>query len=365
MSDSRVQWHNSVIGVIGGGQLGRMLVLAARSMNIRSVVWTGGLEAPAAEVADRVIDLPFDDMAALAEFCDAASHATIEFENIPPATLARVAERIALHPSPDAVAICQNRENEKKFLQAHGIPCAAFRVVESSASLASAMSELNGPAVLKTAAFGYDGGGQIKLRGDENADDVWREFAAPRGVLEEWVSFEKELSVMVARDADGNITAYDPAENHHRQHILDYSIVPAGVSPRIASEAVDIASKLASALKYCGIMGVEFFLKKDGCLLVNEIAPRPHNSGHHTLDACVTSQFEQQIRMIVGLPAGSPRLLTPVVMLNLLGDFWLDEATPPDWRPLFADGEACLHLYGKRKASARRRLRESRGHLRR
>jgi 5-(carboxyamino)imidazole ribonucleotide synthase len=218
------------------------------------------------------------------------------------------------------------------------------------------MRELAGPGVLKTASFGYDGGGQIKLRGDENPEEIWQAFNSPRGVLEAWVPFEKELSVMIARDAHGVTTAYDPAENQHRAHILDLSIVPARVSDEVAQNAIAIAAKVATALDYRGIMGVEFFLKPGGELLVNEIAPRPHNSGHHTLDACATSQFEQQLRMVLGLPAGSTRLLSPVAMLNLLGDMWPEETTPPDWLPLFADGEAFLHLYGKRHASLRRKM---------
>jgi 5-(carboxyamino)imidazole ribonucleotide synthase len=345
-----------VLGVIGGGQLGRMLALAARRMNVRTAVWTGGLEAPAVEVADEVIDLPFDDPAALDHFCRTVTAATVEFENIPPATLAAVAARVPLHPSARAVEISQNREREKNFLRDHGIPCAEFRIVASAAELAAAMMELAGPCVLKTAAFGYDGHGQFKLAGDEDAASVWRDFNSPRGVLEAWVPFEKELSVMIARGADGTMVTYDPAENQHRSHILDISIVPARVPASVAEEAAAIARTVAAALDYRGIMGVEFFLKPDGSLLVNEIAPRPHNSGHHTLDACETSQFEQQLRMVLGLPAGSTRLRSPVAMLNLLGDMWPEETTPPDWLPLFADGRAFLHLYGKRRATLRRKM---------
>jgi 5-(carboxyamino)imidazole ribonucleotide synthase len=218
------------------------------------------------------------------------------------------------------------------------------------------MKELNGPGVLKTADFGYDGKGQLKLEGDEDPAAVWSRFAAPRAVLEAWVPFEKELSVMAARGADGGIVTYDPAENRHRHHILDVSIIPARLSPAVALEAAAIARRVAEALDYRGILGVEFFLKADGTLLVNEIAPRPHNSGHHTLDACATSQFEQQLRAVIGLPLGSTRLLSPVVMLNLLGDMWPGETTPPDWLPLFEDGEASLHLYGKRHARGRRKM---------
>lgn len=345
-----------VVGVIGGGQLGRMIALAARRMGVRTVIWTGGLEAPAVECADEVIDRPFDDPAALADFCSRTTVATVEFENIPLATLEEVAKCTGLHPSPSAIAICQNREREKNFLRENHIPHTWFAVISNAADLAAAMRELDGPGVLKTADFGYDGKGQIKLDGHEDAEKIWAEFDAPRAVLEAWVPFEKELSIIAARGADGLTVTYDPAENRHRHHILDVSIVPARVSPAVALEAAAIARRVAEALDYRGLLGVEFFLKTDGTLLVNEIAPRPHNSGHHTLDACVTSQFTQQLRAVIGLPLGSTRLLTPVVMLNLLGDMWQDEMTPPDWMPLFADGEAILHLYGKRHARGRRKM---------
>lgn len=358
MSPDFIPLHppHCVVGVIGGGQLGRMLALAARRMGVRTCIWTGGLEAPAVEVADEIIDLPFDDPAALEKFCRTATVATVEFENIPRGTLEQVAGCIPLHPSPQAISICQNREREKEFLRANGIPHTWFAVIASEADLAAAMLELNGPGVLKTAAFGYDGKGQLKLSGTENPAAVWAAFDADRAVLEAWVPFEKELSVMAARGADGRTVTYDPAENRHRHHILDVSIVPARVSPAVSLEAAAIARRVAEALDYRGILGVEFFLKSDGTLIVNEIAPRPHNSGHHTLDACATSQFEQQLRAVLGLPPGSTRLLSPVAMLNLLGDFWPAETTPPDWLPLFTDGEAYLHLYGKRHARGRRKM---------
>ncbi len=351
-----LQSPQCVVGVIGGGQLGRMIALAARRMGIRTVIWTGGLEAPAVECADEVIDLPFDDPIALEDFCKRTTVATVEFENIPCETLEKVALCTGLHPSPYAICITQNREREKNFLRQNNIPHTWYAVIASAADLAEAMKELNGPGVLKTADFGYDGKGQVKLEGDEDPEKLWASFGAPRAVLEAWVPFEKELSVMVARGADGAMVTYDAAENRHRHHILDLSIVPARVSPAVALEAAAIARRVAEALDYRGIMGVEFFLKTDGSLLVNEIAPRPHNSGHPTLDACVTSQVSQQLRAVTGLPLGSTRLHTPVVMLNLLGDMWPDEETPPDWLPLFEDREASLHLYGKRHARGRRKM---------
>jgi 5-(carboxyamino)imidazole ribonucleotide synthase len=356
MSTPVIHPPSCVVGVMGGGQLGRMLALAARRIGVRTAVWTGGLEAPAVEVADEVIDAPFDDPCALERFVSVATVATIEFENIPWDSLERVADRIPLHPSPHAVSICQNRGREKDFLVQNGIPCAWFRLVSSAEELAVAMAELGGAGVLKTADFGYDGRGQIKLEGDEDPADVWSRFDAPSAVLEAWVPFVREISVMVARDVNGHCVCYDPAENRHRSHILDLSIVPARIDPEQSQQAQSIACRIADALSYCGIMGVEFFVAADGSLLVNEMAPRPHNSGHHTIDACETSQFEQQLRMVLGLSAGSPRLHTPVVMLNLLGDMWPHETTPPDWSPLFADPRAHLHLYGKHRAKGRRKM---------
>lgn len=345
-----------VVGVIGGGQLGRMLALAARRMGVRSVVWTGGLEAPAVEVADEVIDLPFDDPQALRDFCAKATVATVEFENIPLATMRGVAEIIGLHPAPEAVGICQNREREKYFLRANDIPCTAFWMIETLDDLTKAMTELGGAGVLKTADFGYDGKGQLKITGGENPMEVWETFGKQRAVLEAWVPFEKEISVMVVRGKDGETATYDPAENRHRSHILYVSIVPARIAESVAEEARRIAEKVAVALGYRGIMGVEFFVKTDGSLLVNEMAPRPHNSGHHTLDACATSQFEQQLRAVLGLPLGSTRLISPCVMLNLLGDFWKSETEPPDWTPLLSLPDTVLHLYGKRRAIGMRKM---------
>ncbi len=348
--------RQQVVGVIGGGQLGRMLALVARRMGVRTVIWTGGLEAPAVEAADEVIDLPFDSEEALERFCGMATVATVEFENIPMKTLQGVEKCMDLFPSSAAVGICQNREREKNFLLENGIPCTWFRVIETFGDLRTAMAELKGPGVLKTAAFGYDGKGQLKIEGGEDPSQVWEKFGKERAVLEAWVPFEKEISVMVVRASDGTVKTYDPAENRHRQHILDMSIVPASISPQVAKEAQAVAEKVAVALDYRGILGVEFFVNHDGSLVVNEMAPRPHNSGHHTLDACASSQFEQQLRVVLGLPLGSTRLISPCVMLNLLGDFWRSETEPPDWTQLLETDGAVLHLYGKRKAIGMRKM---------
>ena len=346
----------STIGILGGGQLARMLCMEAKRMGYRTLVWTGGLEAPASALCDEAIELPFDDPSALAQFVAAADVATAEFENIPRATLEQVADGVPLRPSAHAIATCANREQEKTFLRQQNIPCAPFWIVTNAAELATALQQLNGPGVLKTSAFGYDGKGQRKLTGQENAQEVWQEFDAPRAILEGFIDSAAELSIMIARNPAGEVRCFDPVENQHRHHILDLTIAPASIAESTRAQAIEIATQIAQAFDYVGIMGVEFFLLADGSLLVNEMAPRPHNSGHHTIDACETSQFEQQLRAVCGLALGSTRLLTPAVMLNLLGDMWPDVEVSPDWTAVFRDQSAALHLYGKKRAIGRRKM---------
>jgi 5-(carboxyamino)imidazole ribonucleotide synthase len=346
----------STIGILGGGQLARMLCMEAKRMGYRTLVWTGGLEAPAMALCDAVIELPFDDTTAIAQFTAAADVATAEFENIPRATLDAVAAAVTLRPSACAIATCANREQEKTFLREKNIPCAPFWIVTNDEELAQAMKELDGPGVLKTSAFGYDGKGQRKLSGSEDATIVWQEFQSPRAILEGFISFQSELSVMIARNPAGEIRCFDPVENEHRHHILDLTIAPAAIATAVREQAIAIATRIVSAFDYVGIMGVEFFLQADGVILVNEMAPRPHNSGHHTIDACETSQFEQQLRAVCGLPLGSTRLLCPAVMLNLLGDMWPGIEQAPDWSHILRDPSAALHLYGKKRAIERRKM---------
>ena len=346
----------SWIGVLGGGQLGRMLALEARRMGYRLVTWTGVDEIGPAALADEVIVRPFDDPEALEQFLSLARVATVEFENIPRTLLEAVADRIPLMPSAEAVSICQHREREKTFLAKHGFPCARFRIVDSAESLRAGLDELGCNTILKTAEFGYDGKGQRVTRPNEDAADVWAEFATSRAVLEEKVSLTSELSVLVARDSAGNCRSYDPAENFHRHHILDLSIIPARLPQSILDEARSVAIGVAEALDYAGVMAVEFFVSTDGRLLVNELAPRPHNSGHHTLDACQSSQFEQQLRVACGLPLGGTGLLKPTVMWNLLGDLWPAPTEFPDWNPVLNTPGAKLHLYGKAEARRGRKM---------
>jgi 5-(carboxyamino)imidazole ribonucleotide synthase len=347
----------STIGVLGGGQLGRMLTIAARRMGYRVVSWIGGPDSGPAGIADVVIEDSFDSEDGLARFLDECDVATVEFENIPRELLERVAKEIPLHPNADAIAICQHREREKAFLSQSEIPCVNYWIVDSADSLAHALGQLpeNG-GILKTAEFGYDGKGQLPVTSDLNVEETWAEFDAPRAVLEEKVALASELSVLVVRDEKGNLTTYDPAENFHRDHILDVSIVPARLDDAVLEEGRKIAVQVAEALNYVGNLAVEFFLAEDGRLLVNEMAPRPHNSGHHTIDACETSQFEQQLRAICGLPIGSPRLHSPTVMLNLLGDVWVENDGQPDWGSVLAIPGSALHVYGKHEARRARKM---------
>ena len=350
---------DTCIGVLGGGQLGRMLALEARRMGCQVLKWTGGDVSGAAYIADLVFEDAFDSSSALDRFIEKADVATVEFENVPRKLLEAVEERLPLMPSSRAVATCQHREREKQFLSQNRIPCARFEIVENAVQLELALGRMPGDAILKTSEFGYDGKGQRQVAGDASSGDIerlWSEFGGFRAVLEEKVALEAELSVLVARGTDGATVTYDPAENRHRDHILDFSIIPARLPGSRLAEARNLAVDVATALDYVGLLAVEFFLATDGRLLVNELAPRPHNSGHHTLDACETSQFEQQLRAICGLPLGSPRLLQPAVMWNLLGDLWLDETTPPDWTPVLATPGAKLHLYGKSEARLGRKM---------
>jgi 5-(carboxyamino)imidazole ribonucleotide synthase len=350
----------STIGVLGGGQLGRMLTMAARRMGYRVVSWIGGPDTGPAGMADVIIEEAFDSPAGFTAFVSQCDVATVEFENIPQSLLNAIAAEIPLMPGSTAVSICQHREREKRFLSENGFPCARFFVVSSSEQLHTALRALPGNGgILKTAEFGYDGKGQISVNRDSNSDEIWERFDSTRAVLEEKISLSAELSVLVVRDQAGNTAVYDPVENIHRDHILDVSIVPARMDSELLAKAEAIAIGIATALDYIGILAVEFFVSADGTLLVNEMAPRPHNSGHHTIDACETSQFEQQLRVLAGLPIGSTRLHSPAVMLNLLGDVWVNNNGKPEWASILNLPEASLHLYGKREARCGRKM----GHI--
>ncbi len=344
----------STVGILGGGQLGRMFGIAARRMGYRVHAFEPHPDSPAGQISDVEINAPYTDSRALKRFARRVNVISFEFENIPLSAIEEVASLRPLRPRGEVLHICQNREREKEFLVRHGFPHAPFAVVDSAESLSAALKTIGTPSVLKTADFGYDGKGQYKLEGVVDCQRLWKDFNASRGVLEKWISFQGELSVIVARGLEGSMVAFPPSENLHKHHILDLSIVPARFPPALCEAAVQLASQIADSLDVVGLLAVEFFLTSDGELLVNELAPRPHNSGHYTFDACVTSQFEQQLRAVCGLPLGSNALLNSVVMWNLLGHLW--QNGEPDWRAILSEPRAKLHLYGKAEARSGRKM---------
>ncbi len=345
----------STIGLLGGGQLGRMFALAARKMGYRVHTFEPQPASPAGQISDREFTAAYDDLEQLDTFAQSVDVVTFEFENIPATVIERIALHKPVHPRSEVLHICQNREREKNFLQHKGYPVAPFRIVSSASDLESALAEIDGDVVLKTADFGYDGKGQLKVSRAQSTESVWSQFATPKAVLEKWIGHVCELSVLVARNADGESSCFPAAENLHSHHILDISIVPARVDASIQEKAAELATNIAADLSLIGLLAVEFFLTEDGELLVNELAPRPHNSGHYTGDACVTSQFEQQLRAVCGWPFGSAELLSPVVMVNLLGDLWKN-GEPPDFLPILSEPDAKLHLYGKLEGRPGRKM---------
>lgn len=344
------------MGILGGGQLGRMTGQAARSLGYGFVVFEPQDRCPAGHVADLEINALYSDQSALELLAESSDIITYEFENVPSEATRFLQERRRLNPRPEILSTCQNREREKTFLRDSGIPCAPFAIVDSLEDLEAALARIGKPSVLKTAAFGYDGKGQLKINKDDtDTADIWKRFGQHRAVLEGWVDYEKEVSIMVAANEQGEVATYPVAENIHTKHILDYSIVPARISDETCHEAEKLARSIADKLGLVGLLGVELFVMKDGSLMVNELAPRPHNSAHYTLDACVTSQFEQFVRAVCGLPLGSTELLTPVTMVNILGDAW-HGGRAPDFARLLKHPEAKLHLYGKTEARVGRKM---------
>ena len=331
-----------------------MLAIAARRMGYSVHAYEPQPDCPAGQICDLEVNAPYTDADALKRFATGVDVVSFEFENIPRSAIETVSELRPVHPRGEVLHICQNREREKTFLHTNGFPCAPFRVVDSATSLAEALQEIGTPSVLKTADFGYDGKGQIKLESEANATEVWNCFGAPRGVLEKWISFRAELSVICARSTDGKMVTFPASENQHKHHILDLSIVPARFPATVLESAAHLATQITEALDVVGLLAVEFFLTDDNQLVVNELAPRPHNSGHFTFDACLTSQFEQQLRAVCGLPLGSPDLMSPVVMWNLLGDLWNNGE--PNWHVILENPRAKLHLYGKSEARPGRKM---------
>ena len=348
----------ATVGVLGSGQLGRMFALAARRLGYRVHTFSPDTDTPTGQVADREVVGAYEDLGAVRDFARHVSVVTFEFENVPAETAEAVAALVPVRPGGTVLHIAQNRLREKTFLARHGIPCAPFRHVTTRAELGAALTELGTPAILKTAGFGYDGKGQARISRPEEADGAWEELGGRECVLEGFVAFEREVSVVAARGLDGAFVHYGLIENAHVGGILDVSVCPApAVPPDVAAEAVAITRAIFEALDVVGTLCVEFFLTPDHRLLVNEMAPRPHNSGHLTIDAHITSQFEQQLRAVCGLPLGGVDQLRPAAMANLLGDVWADGT--PDWARALVRQDVKLHLYGKEEARPGRKM----GHL--
>ncbi|HEX7021213.1 MAG TPA: 5-(carboxyamino)imidazole ribonucleotide synthase [Trueperaceae bacterium] len=347
----------STLGILGGGQLGRMLAAEARRMGYRVHVFSPSPDSPAGQLADREVSAPYQDERAVADFAAGVDVVTLEFENIPVAALEAAGTRAPVRPGMRALYTAQHRLREKTFLAGHGFPVAPFAAVRSAADLAPALAELGAPAVLKTAGFGYDGKGQAKVASLPEAEAALAALGGQEAVLEAFVPFERELSVVAARAADGTFVPFDVIENHHAHHILDLSVAPADVPAAVRADALEIARGILETLEVVGVLCVEFFLLPGGQLRVNELAPRPHNSGHLSIEACPTSQFGQQLRAVCGLPLGAADYLRPAAMANLLGDLWQDGV--PRWARALELPGVTLHLYGKAEARPGRKM----GHL--
>ncbi len=345
----------STIGILGGGQLGRMTALAAAAMGYRCHIFCPEKDAPASQVADATTLADYQDRDALVRFAGQVQVVTYEFENIPHAPVAELDRLVPVRPSPGVLQICQDRVREKEFLNGIGIPTAPWRRVIDAPTLDAALHEVGVPAVLKTARLGYDGKGQVTVRAGAQSAALWASFAPgmpppAEAVLERFVQFERECSVIVARGLDGKHANYVTVENRHEHHILAQTIAPARIPFATARRAEGMARHIAEKLGVVGVLAVEMFVGQDGELMVNELAPRPHNSGHWTIDACITSQFEQVVRAICGLPLGNSRRHSDAIMDNLLGD------AIERWPELLKDPDAKLHLYGKAEAKAGRKM---------
>lgn len=348
---------NSTIGVFGSGQLGRMFAIEARKMGYRVHTFSPDTDTPTGQVADLETSANYDDLESVEKFAKSVDVITYEFENVPSKTIETAAQFSQVHPKGEVLHTTQNRLREKTFLSENGFPVAPFRHIKTLDDLYHAVQELGTPSVLKTAGFGYDGKGQTKIEAIGEIEAAFDKLNGNESVLEGFIDFEKEVSVVCARDLQGNFAHYGVIENSHANHILDVSFAPAICSEKVFNEAVEIARSVAETFSYVGTLCVEFFLTKDEKLIINELAPRPHNSGHLTFDACITSQFEQQLRAVCGLPLGSTEFYKPCAMANLLGDLW--ENGEPNWQNTLQFPNVKLHLYGKAEARKGRKM----GHL--
>lgn len=345
------------IGILGGGQLGRMLALAAQRMGYRVIAFTPDHDSPISQVCSKTIVSSFEDLDAIRLFAQEAKVVTFEFENIPAAAYEAIAACTMAAPSPSILAISQNRQKEKSYLTDHGFPTVPSHPIHSEEDLLKALSKTGTPAVLKTAGYGYDGKGQRIISSPETASLLYQDLGKVECVLEPFIAFEKEISVIGARGAYGEVKTFGPIENIHRNHILDLSSIPARINWRVAAEAVEITCAVMESLDLTGLLCVEFFLASQDRLLINELAPRPHNSGHYSMEACPTSQFEQQIRAITGMPLGSTEPHAAAAMANLLGDLW--SGGEPEWSYTLEIPNVHLNLYGKTEARSGRKM----GHL--
>ena len=343
--DPSVFSPGSTIGILGSGQLGRMSAMAAKSLGYQVAVYDVSPEGPACSCADHSIVAPFDDLDALARFASVADVVTVEFENIPVSVMEFLEERVVVRPSASVIRICQDRILEKKFLQSHGFPVAPFRIISSATDLAAGLSSLNAPSILKTASLGYDGKGQLRLSPGDETKTAWARLAGqggiPRAVLEQRIDFLSEASVICARTPSGETRCFPVQENIHSSGILDVTIAPASLDPAVGAKAQEIAASIAEHLGVIGLITVEYFVLPGGSLMVNELAPRPHNSGHHTLETTITSQFAQHIRAVCGLPLGAVDFRSHGAMLNLLGDLWA--GGEPDWQLLLREPNSTEH----------------------
>lgn len=347
----------SALGVFGGGQLGRMFCQAAQRLGFRTHVFAPESDCPASQVADEHTAADYHDFAAVERFAKQVAAVTLEFENVPVAAVEAAGRHTLVRPGGEALFTVQDRAREKRFLVAAGVPVAPFGVVRDAEELAAAAESVGAPAVLKTSKFGYDGKGQTVIHSPASAADAWAYLGRMKCVMERFVEFRREVSVVVARGADGEMAVCGPVENDHANHILDVSVLPAACDESVVEEARRIAMHVAKELEVVGVVCVEFFETHDGIVLVNEIAPRPHNSGHLTIEACRASQFEQQARAVAGLPLGSFAAERPAAMANLLGDLW--SGGEPHWDRLDSFPSVTLHQYGKHSARPGRKM----GHL--
>ncbi len=347
----------AAIGVLGSGQLGRMFAIAARRMGYRVHTYSPEVDTPTGQVSDVEISGEYDDLDRVADFARGVSVVTFEFENVPAVTAATAERFTPVRPGGQILHTTQQRVREKTFLTRAGLPVTPYRVVHSLDDLNAALREVGCPAILKTADFGYDGKGQVRINQTGEAAQAWTNLAVQEAVLEALIDFECEISVVGARGVDGAFVHYGAVENRHSKRILDVTIAPAAVPQSVAADAVEIARTIFERLDVVGVLCVEFFVTKRGKLLVNELAPRPHNSGHFSFDACVTSQFEQQLRAVCGLPLGCTSQMRPAAMTNLLGDLW--SGGEPDWAAALTRPDVKLHLYGKLEPRPGRKM----GHL--